>query len=75
VIERGLKKTLVEVRLREGRKRQIRNMFEKAGCPVLRLRRICFGPLALGGLEEGSYRKLSRKELRRLMSALGIDRG
>ncbi len=47
----------------EGRNRQIRRMCQEAGLQVLRLRRICEGPLKLGELPCGSWRHLTQEEL------------
>ena len=47
----------------EGRNRQIRRMCQEAGLQVLRLRRICEGPLKLGDLPCGSWRYLTHEEL------------
>ena len=38
----------LEVTIYEGRKHQIKRMFEVVGHPVLKFKRIKFGPLALG---------------------------
>jgi len=53
----------VEVTLHEGRKRQIRRMFDKAGYVVKELKRLRHGPLDLGDLESGAYRRLSPREI------------
>ena len=53
----------VRVSIREGRKRQIRRMFEELGNPVVSLHRFAFGQLVLGNLESGAWRELSQKEL------------
>ena len=50
----------------EGRNRQIRRMCQEAGLRVLRLRRICEGPLRLGDLPCGVWRYLTEAELRAL---------
>jgi 23S rRNA pseudouridine2605 synthase len=55
--------------LHEGRKRQVRRMCEAVGHPVTSLRRVRFGPLSLGELEPGQYRRLSAAEVRRLRAA------
>jgi 23S rRNA pseudouridine2604 synthase len=48
--------------LREGRKRQIRRMCEAVGLQVLELHRVRVGQIALGELQEGQWRYLSRDE-------------
>ncbi|MGH9338009.1 MAG: pseudouridine synthase [Acidobacteriota bacterium] len=55
-----------EVGLRQGKNRQIRNMFEHIGHPVLRIRRTAIGPVSLAGLRPGASRKLSPQEIQRL---------
>jgi len=57
---------VVEITLREGRNRQLRRMCASVGHPVLELRRVAFGPLRLGGLKEGAWRRLSASEVERL---------
>ena len=53
----------LEVRISEGKKRQIRHMTAKVGLYVLRLVRIAIGPLDLGSLEAGQWRDIHKKEL------------
>ena len=55
-----------EVTLREGKNRQIRRMFEHMGHLVMRVRRTAIGPLVLGNLSPGGYRKLSTREVQLL---------
>lgn len=55
-----------EVRLRQGRNRQIRRMFETIGHRVMRLRRTNLGPIALGDLPPGKWRLLTGREIERL---------
>jgi 23S rRNA pseudouridine2605 synthase len=56
----------VEITIQEGRKRQVRRMLEAVGHPVVALQRVRFGPLRLGTLEEGRYRRLTAAEVERL---------
>jgi 23S rRNA pseudouridine2605 synthase len=54
--------TWVEVRIHEGRNRVVRRIFEKLGHPVMKLKRIVYGPFKLGRLQVGQVRVLTRKE-------------
>lgn len=49
--------------IHEGRKRQIRRMFEEIGNKVIYLKRIRIGKIHLGDLEEGKFRKLTPAEI------------
>ena len=55
------------ITIHEGRKRQLRRMFQSIGHRVLALKRIRLGNLNLGDLEEGKTRELSTNETRRLL--------
>ncbi|MFL5872911.1 MAG: pseudouridine synthase [Solirubrobacterales bacterium] len=66
---RRLAEREIEVVLREGRNRQVRRMIEAVGNRVVSLRRVSFGPLVLGRLQEGGGRKLSEAEIARLREA------
>jgi 23S rRNA pseudouridine2605 synthase len=55
------------ITIHEGRKRQVRKMFEAVGHPVVNLKRIAYGQLRLGSLPSGSYRYLSREELKKVL--------
>lgn len=61
--------TDVEIAIREGRKRQVRRMFEAVGHPVVALHRTAFGPIELGELAVGSYRTLTEDEIAALGEA------
>jgi 23S rRNA pseudouridine2605 synthase len=65
----------IEIGVREGRKRQVRRMFDAVGHRVASLERVALGPLRLGGLEPGESRRLSASEVERLRSAAGLGRG
>ena len=63
---REVRPGLLELTLREGRKRQIRRMCAAVGHPVQALARTRFGPLELRGLAPGTWRLLSPAEVERL---------
>ena len=56
----------VRLVIHEGRNRQVRRMLEAVGHPVIALERVRFGPLWLGGLEEGRHRRLTAPEVEKL---------
>lgn len=60
------------VTLHEGKYHQVKRMLAARGKPVVRLRRISFGPVSLGeGLASGAWRELSREELDALEDCCG----
>ncbi len=58
--------SVVELTIREGRKRQVKNMFKAVNHPVIKLERIKFGPIGINGLKKGEWRYLSEKEIDKL---------
>jgi 23S rRNA pseudouridine2605 synthase len=70
LLRSGAKNCWLEIALDEGRNRQIRRMFEALGVEVLRLVRVAIGPLQLGTLGKGSYRRLEDREKRALDLAM-----
>ncbi len=60
--------------LKEGRKREVRRLWEAVGCKVSRLIRISYGGIALDPkLKTGEFRDLSVKEINRLRLLAGMD--
>jgi 23S rRNA pseudouridine2605 synthase len=59
----------IEITIHEGRKRQVKRMCEAVGHPVKRLERVRLGPLELGDLPRGRWRRLSDAEVQALMAA------
>jgi len=57
----------VEITITEGRKRQVRRMFDRVGRSVIKLKRIRTGNLVLGDLPEGTFRYLTPVEVKGLM--------
>ena len=56
----------LEVKLREGKKRQIRHMTAAVKLFTLRLVRVAIGPVQLGDLRLGEWRELTANELKAL---------
>lgn len=67
-------KTLLEIKIHEGRKRQIKRMCLAIGHPVISLKRTTFGFLKLQGIAPGKYRFLTPSEVNRLKQQAS-DRG
>jgi len=63
-VEREGTNCWLNVALTEGKKREIRILFEHVGHPVSRLIRVSYGPFQLGNLEAGGVREVPRKVLR-----------
>ncbi len=63
----------LEIRLHEGRKRQVRRMLAAIGHPVVSLTRVEFGPLQLGVLPKGSWRPLTDGEVEALRQAARLE--
>ncbi|OGR05182.1 MAG: pseudouridine synthase [Desulfobacca sp. RBG_16_58_9] len=59
-------RTVLELVLREGRYHLVKRLLLHVGHPVLKLKRIAFGPLHLGTLPRGDFRMLSREEIEAL---------
>jgi 23S rRNA pseudouridine2605 synthase len=66
-------RTQVRLTIREGRNRQVRRMLEAVGHPVRDLQRTAFGPLRLGRLKEGDWRRLRQPEVESLRRAAKLD--
>ena len=58
------RETHLVVVLKEGRNREIRRLFRSTGHDVTRLSRVAFGGLTLGGLPAGTWRDVTRDEIR-----------
>ena len=66
-------RTLVEIRLHEGKKRQVKRMFAALGYSVHRLARINFAGLTARGLAVGDWRDLKPDEVRMLYRSAGLE--
>ncbi len=70
-IRRGPKESLLEIRLHEGRNRQIRRMLARLGHKVLRVHRRAIGPISDRGVKIGKFRRLAAAEVDALRKAGG----
>jgi 23S rRNA pseudouridine2605 synthase len=61
-VRAGEKHSWLEIKLDEGKNRQIRRMLEARGVEILRLIRVAIGSLELGKLAKGEARQLTRAE-------------
>lgn len=58
--------TSLNITIHEGRNRQVKKMFEAAGCRVTYLKRVSIGSLKLGNLRTGEWRYLKSEDFRLL---------
>jgi pseudouridine synthase len=72
VLDGGDDETRLSMVLREGRKREVRRLWQALGHPVLDLERVRIDGLQLGDLAEGDVRPLRSDEVARLKSAAGL---
>ncbi len=71
IIKADKRESVVELTIHEGKNRQVRRMFEAAGHAVMHLKRTAIGRVSIGGLEEGKWRYLSKKEVDGLKGEYG----
>ncbi len=69
VLETRHDQSLVQLTMTEGRKREVRRIFDEVGHPVKRLARVAFGGVELGDLRQGHWRELTQQEIARLHAA------
>ena len=58
----------ITLRMRQGKKREIRRIFHRLNKKLISLKRIGFASLKLGNLREGEYRELTHNEINKLCS-------
>lgn len=64
-------KKIVSIEIHEGKKRQVRKMFESVSCIVQRLIRVQFSFLKLENMSPGKWRILSSSEIIKLKQTIG----
>jgi len=65
-------KTMLQLELGEGKKREIRRMMEVLGRKTISLKRVQMGPVKLGDLISGEMRELNQKEIKDLKNSAGL---
>lgn len=66
VIKHLHRQTLVKITIHEGRKRQVKKMFDFVGNPVISLKRIAYGKLHLGKIASGEHKILNSRDLKKI---------
>lgn len=69
ILSKNSKNTKILITIHEGRKRQVRKMFEAVGHRVLELKRVAYGKLKLGDLPRGKYRLLRANEMDKIFDS------
>ncbi len=60
--------SVIDIVIKEGRKRQVRRMFDAVGHPVVRLVRTKFGNITIGKLKTGEWRFMTPQEVEGLLA-------
>ena len=66
LLSQGEKNSWVRIVVAEGRNHMVKRMFAAIGHPVLKLKRVAFGPIPLGTLPPGQFRYLVPEEIEKL---------
>ena len=72
IVKGGAEQTIVELTIHEGRYRQVRQMFDSVGHPVVRLKRVRIGPIEDPQMPPGHWRELTPQEVAKLQRATGL---
>jgi len=72
VTKREPDKTVLEVTVHEGRYHLIKRLLSQVGHPVLKLKRIAFGPLKMEGLPRGTFREVTGREMAALRAEVDL---
>jgi len=73
IIKKKKEETVLEVKLNEGKKREIRRIFAHFGNKVIKLHRKAIGNLRFDDLREGAIRPLKKDELSELERAIRVN--
>ncbi len=72
VLERKTNRTRLEIRIHQGKKRQVKRMMKSVGHAVLHLERIWFAGLEVNDLDRGQWRELTAQEVDTLYRITGL---
>ncbi len=75
IVSTSTSKSVVQLVLKEGRKREVKRIFEALGYKVLHLKRISFAGISASGLRLGDFRYLNPKEIKTLKKKVGLLAG
>ncbi len=73
IVQRLKANSWVDITIHEGRKRQVRRMFDRIGHSVIKLIRIRINGLHLSGLKSGEFRHLTIEEVEKLKKETGVS--
>ncbi len=74
MLNRSNRSSLIQITIHEGRKRQVKKMFQAIGHPVINLKRIAYGSLGLKNLPKGSYRTLTPEDLNKIFKEFPLQK-
>jgi 23S rRNA pseudouridine2605 synthase len=69
---RETRHTWVEIKMMEGRKNQLREMFFRIEHPVIKLKRVAIGSIRIGKMKSGEVRQLTVEEISELRKEAGL---
>lgn len=72
IVSTSAAKSVVQLILKEGRKREVKRIFEALGYKVIHLKRISFAGISASGLRLGDFRYLNPKEVKTLKKKVGL---
>jgi pseudouridine synthase len=66
--QKNKQNSVIIITIHEGRKRQVKKMFQAIGHPVQSLKRLAYGKLGLNGLAIGKFKILHQSDIKRIFS-------
>lgn len=68
IIRKNNRNSVIIITIHEGRKRQVKKMFQIVGHPVQSLKRLAYGDLGLDNLAIGKFKILTQNDIKRIFS-------